>query len=354
MDTSATYFDGQAAAAHTVTVETTQSGLAFVLPSGTEISWPYNDLRLIDKPDIYGRFVLTSLSQREARLSISDDTWLAFLDTRAPDLRSNDVRARARGLWVIATATLVVSAAVAVVLWVPGLSIVIGRAIPPSWVEQIGEDVVAQFAAGERWCTGTGGTNAVAQMVRPLEEAGSPDFHLIVRVLDSDAINAFAAPGGRIVIFRGLIDAAESADEVAGVLAHEIAHVIHRHPTEATIRVLGSWIFFRAVLGDSAGSAGTLLIAFAHSRENEVQADRTALTLLRETGIGSQGMAAFFERLTDVEVESGADRIPSFLSTHPPTGERLRAIEAARVQPTAVRPALTAAEWKDLKAICDV
>lgn len=352
MDVSAKYFDGKAATAHAVTVEITPAGVAFALSGGPPVAWSYEDLRLVDKPDIYGHFVLTSQAQPEARLSASDGALLALIEKRAPNLRSRDIRPRAPGLWIIAAAALFIGAGVAVVVLVPGFSIIIGRALPPAWVEQIGEDVVAQFTAGERWCNSTAGTNALTRLVQPLEEAGSPDFGLTVRVLDTDIVNAFAAPGGSIIIFRGLIDAADSPDEVAGVLAHEVAHVVHRHPTEATIRVLGSWLFFRAVLGDSVGSAGTLLIAFAHSRENEAQADRTAVTLLQETGIDPQGLADFFERLADEEDDAGTSRIPSFLSTHPPTGERQSAIEAASIKGAALRPALTGAEWKDLKAIC--
>lgn len=297
MEISATFFDGKAATAHDVTVETKQSGLLFTPQGSAQVAWAYADLRLIGKPDIYGHFVLTSFGQPGARLSISNDAWFAFLETRAPNLRSRDVRARPRGIWGITAAALVVGAAVAVVALVPGLSIAIGRALPSAWVEKVGEDVIAQFTEGERWCTNTLGKHALAQLVRPLESAAPSGFDLNVRVVDTEAVNAFAAPGGSIVIFRGLIDAAGSADEVSGVLAHEIAHVIHRHPTEATIRVLGSWIFFRALFGDSVGAAGSLLIAFAHSRKNEAEADRTAVMLLQESGIDPQGLADFFERL---------------------------------------------------------
>lgn len=353
MDAPAKYFDGKVATAHPVTVTASPAGLVFSLQDGPELTWRYEDLRLANKPDLYGRFVLTSISQRNARLSFANDTGFALIEERAPNLRKRDHRARTRGAWGIAAAvTIVAASVVALVMFVPGVSLAIGRALPASWVEQIGEDVVAQIADGERWCNTSRGTQALARLVRPLEEAGSPDFDLTVRVLDSGIVNAFAAPGGNIVIFRGVIDKAGSPDEVAGVLAHEIAHVVHRHPTESSIRVLGSWLFLQAMLGDSIGTAGTLLVAFAHSRESEAQADSTAVDLLQKVGIATQGLADFFQRLAGEEDDTGTSRIPSFLSTHPPSDERRKAILAAGAQSTGSGPALSDSDWQDLKAIC--
>src|SRR5690606_1638034 len=114
-------------------------------------------------------------------------------------------------------------------------------------------------------------------------------------------VNAFAAPGGYIVVFQGLLEASESAEEVAGILAHEIQHVVQRHGTKAILEALPLQLAAAALGGDQAaalfvGAASTLGV-LSYRRRDETAADREGFRMLRAARIAPDGMMRFFERL---------------------------------------------------------
>jgi predicted Zn-dependent protease len=165
-------------------------------------------------------------------------------------------------------------------------------------------------------------------MVGKLTHA-SPDkrFAFKVSVQQNQEVNAFAAPGGLIVVYTGLIDEAGTAEEVAGVLAHEMAHATHRHSMRQLIYAGGLLPLMGLLIGqpDAAALFHNLgkLSELKFSRTQEEEADRTGFDTLVAAGISTEGMARFFDRLAQA---SGAS--PSFLSTHPASGDRAAAIRA--------------------------
>ena len=166
-------------------------------------------------------------------------------------------------------------------------------------------------------------------------------------------INALALPGGQILLFRGLLDFAEGPNEVAGVLAHELGHLKLDHPLTLVIRDSGTAFVVGLVLGDVFGGtmvavAGTGILDTAFSRDAESAADKEAVALMTGAGFDVQPFGAFFERMTAKELDG--DLPIAFLRTHPPGDQRAKLIEAA---PAGGGPALTAAAWADLKAICE-
>lgn len=181
----------------------------------------------------------------------------------------------------------------------------------------------------------------------------APSSGIEVRVVDLDMANAFAIPGNRVFLLRGLIDEAESPDEVVGVLAHEIGHVIHRHPLAALIRGSGTAILFGLILGDVFGGSviaglGETAISGAYSRDAETEADTWAIEQANASGIDIRPLAQFFLRL-DIE-QGDIEKALKYFSTHPQSKER-----AARILEQAApgRPALTVAEWRALQTMCD-
>lgn len=142
-------------------------------------------------------------------------------------------------------------------------------------------------------------------------------------VADRPDINAFAAPGGVVVVYSGLIRAAGSAEELAGVLTHEIAHAELRHSLRGVLKSLGLRALVGLVSGDISGSvfadAATRLTELRFSRDAESEADAEGLRRLVAAGIDPAGMIRFYEKL------AAEQRLlpPPILSTHPATGERL-------------------------------
>ena len=145
-------------------------------------------------------------------------------------------------------------------------------------------------------------------------------------VADDKVVNAYAMPGGFVVMHSGLMQLAGSAEEVAGVLAHEISHVEKRHSLKAMAKSLGLAATVSLVFGDLGGlaSLGGDLLGLKFSRDHEIEADAEGLKSLVGAGLGPSGMASFFRRMAAQEkLDLG------FLSTHPASEERFAAIDAA-------------------------
>jgi predicted Zn-dependent protease len=148
-------------------------------------------------------------------------------------------------------------------------------------------------------------------------------------VAKDPALNAFAAPGGIVVVTSGLIAEAETPEELAGVLAHEVAHAELRHTTVALFKSLGLrgliGVLFGGVDGDLAAAAATLT-ELTFSRDAEREADREGMRRLRAARIAPAGLLRMFKRL---KAESAKTTLgmPTFLSTHPDMDERIRFVE---------------------------
>ena len=356
------YHDGASAARREVAVECAPDGLRIVEPGGErEIAfWPYPALRPVDEWPQAGRPLRIRAGRDPARLVLADPPFIAELTRRAPRLAA---RERRRGaLWLRWAGLMVASIAVLLVaIWfaLPRFADGAARLVPQEWETAFGRHLVepvvrhlALFDGNEApaFCTARAGREALETLVRRLAPGDSPyDFR--VRVVNLEMNNAFALPGGRILLTEGLLRFAESPDEVAGVLAHEMGHVIHRHTTAAMIEGLGLAVLFGVLLGDfgagAAGWAGEYLVGATFRREAEAEADGSALDLLARAGFRSQGLADFFERL---ERESGGT--PAYLhllSTHPSNESRRRRFTSGAA---ADAPSLGETDWRNLREIC--
>jgi len=149
-------------------------------------------------------------------------------------------------------------------------------------------------------------------------------------VVDDPAINAFAIPGGHVYVNTGLIAASENASMLAGVMAHEISHVVARHSTEQISRQYGLSILASLVLGQNPNMLAEIAAqivaggAFARfSREAEREADELGIQAMFRAGYDPRGMAAMF-RVLQAKQQSQPGRVEQFFATHPTTEERIR------------------------------
>lgn len=196
----------------------------------------------------------------------------------------------------------------------------------------IGEGASKQLSLTGSECPNPEARAYVEELARPLlDAAGELPFEFHFRVADDPQVNAFALPGGFVTVNRGLLEAAESGEEVAGVLAHEIQHALLRHGTRRVLRQFGGRALLWLLTGGSdvhyfAQSVG-YLSELDYDRDQEREADHQGLELLVRANIDPRGLASFFERLR----ESGGVAPPELLSTHPDPGNRAAAVrEAAR------------------------
>ncbi len=154
-------------------------------------------------------------------------------------------------------------------------------------------------------------------------------FHFAVK--REASVNAFATPGGWIVVHTGLLAAAHSPDEVAGVLAHEMTHVLERHTLRQIVFQAGLTTAARLLLGSGEGAfdllsgAASDLTTLRFSREQERAADQGALRLLRAARLPTSGLASLFGRLAHA-----GDAPPAWLSSHPDSAARAAAVAVVR------------------------
>ncbi|WP_086929694.1 M48 family metallopeptidase [Agarilytica rhodophyticola] len=213
--------------------------------------------------------------------------------------------------------------------------------VPVSWEQSLGESALAQYRIGAQFMEDVKAEEALAPLVSPLIEA-LPDsrYSYQFSIVNDSAVNAFALPGGKIVIHSSLILKAQSAEELLGVLAHEIMHVEQQHGIRNVMGAAGIYILISGMLGDVSGvlavlsSAAPLLLNQSYSRRYEQQADSKGLELLVSAGIDPRGLVDFFAKLKSQEAEQLAsiedeqakaviEQAMAYLSTHPATDSRI-------------------------------
>ncbi|MES2388367.1 MAG: M48 family metalloprotease [Bacteroidota bacterium] len=179
------------------------------------------------------------------------------------------------------------------------------------------------------------------------------DFKWQLRIInDKNTLNAFCTPGGYIYVYTGLIEYLDKADDLAGVLGHEMAHADRRHSTKTLQSQYGISILLQIALGQNPGALATLatnLLTLKYSRCHEAQADEYSVIYLSSTSYSCSGAASFFEKLIATG-QTGST--PAFLSTHPGEASRVTAIttKAANLG-CSTAPSTTGGSYADFKAL---
>lgn len=193
--------------------------------------------------------------------------------------------------------------------------------VPVRWEQELGRSVVEQYRGRAVVCPEM--QKATEAIVRKL--APPSDYEFGVQVVDDPQVNALAAPGGHLVVFRGLIERTSSPEELSAVLAHEITHVVNRHTTQAIFRSAALWAILAVVTGDPTGLATQVAGSLGQlhfQRQHEEDADEGARELLTRARIRPQAMADVFRKLDE---KNGVELV--YLSTHPLLAGRIERAE---------------------------
>ena len=367
--------DGRTAASIPVKARLAEAGLE-ILPPGERrpaLVWAYDDLQSnvalrADAADI----LLSVKPNGTQTLFVADRDFSQGLHARAKGLLAG--RQRLLGLRPGIAAVLVVAAIATAVRFLelhPAQTI--ARLLPQQTREVMGRNVVASISGQMKQCENVAGRAALERLTQRLTAAAS-ERPMPVRIVmvDWGLVNAFAAPGGQIIVTRGLVQKAGNADEVAGVLAHELGHVLELHPEAGLVRAMGLSAAAQLVFAGTTGTAtniGLLLTQLRYTRVAEREADAHAIRILKNAGISAKGFGDFFERLepkTTTPEDKVADQkdaaqkktvglgtrifTSEILRTHPLTGDRLALVRAQPVYPAT--PALTDSDWRALREMC--
>ena len=236
---------------------------------------------------------------------------------------------------------LVVAVPLLLVLRMDVLTGMLAKQIPPSWEEQLGESTLAQYQLGKTLMPQEQVEKLLKPLTSPLLDAlGSSQYQYRFYIVNDGSLNAFALPGGQIVIHSALIVRADAAEELLGVLAHEIIHVEAQHGVRGVMGTAGIYLLASAVLGDMSGlmatlgGAAPLLLNQSYSRRFETESDVKGHALLLKARINPTGLASFFEKiiaeekkqLAKIADEENRELVKDalqFLSTHPASEERI-------------------------------
>jgi hypothetical protein len=367
----ATFYDGVVSARRSVTVELMPDAIDIRGPDGCMLAqWRFGEIAPL--PAAEGVLRLGRVrGETAARLEIHDEAVAAaLLKSIGPADRSGLTNSRTRHR-VVLYSTLAIASAVGGAVWgMPPLAEKLASQLPVTLEMRIGAAIDAQvrqalggnrgnrsFECGTRGAGPATPRGELDKLVGTLEATADLPLPVNVAVARRPEVNAITLPGGRIYVFSSLIDGATSADELAGVIGHEMGHVAHRDGTKALLRTAGLSFLFGMLLGDFTGGgavvvAARIVLQSAYSRDAEADADAYGANLMLKLGRDPRALGTFLKR-----VAGNAGAAPHFLLSHPAAEERAAAIERiAQSTPGAGSPGaplLTPAEWTRVRCICD-
>jgi predicted Zn-dependent protease len=212
-------------------------------------------------------------------------------------------------------------------VFIPSLAEFIATKVPPSYESELGENIYEQISSDFE--IDTEKTLAANDFFKALKIKSN--YPVKITVVNSPIKNAFALPGGHIVVYDEILQEMQSSDEFAALLCHEYSHVALKHTTRSLFRSLGTYMVLSLVLSDVNGIMGVLIEnahnvkSLSYTRALEEEADNNGLDLMIKAHINPQGMINLFKNLK--EPHGDEIKIPEFLSTHPMLDERIKYIE---------------------------
>ena len=393
---NARWSDGQTAAAREVEV-TLDRDVLIIKPidqSGTlPQRWPYERITSPHPIHANDQQVLLSFKDKPGeRLFIADEHFAKRILDQAPGITHG------AHTWGLLKWPLGIAAAI-VLFWALTWFNIISPAttlaalMPDGARQKLGKAVVETVRNKRKVCTSAKGDLSLTKLLTRLKPATGKGKTYDVKVVDLAFVNAFAAPGDQIIVSGKLIEEASNAEEVAGVIAHEIGHAIERHPEANLIRVFGIITIMQIMTAGESGTISDLaffLVQSGYSRIAEEEADEHAKRILTKVNVSTKPLAGFFERLlnrrsftkkkkndkaqppktadntknndqkdisadqkqsTATPEKSSEDRgFFKWISTHPATKSRIAKFNKSTI--TTSPPILTEIEWKALKSIC--
>jgi predicted Zn-dependent protease len=350
------YYDGKTADRQPVAVTIVGDGLAIHRPDGSITVWPIGEIRQTQGAFSSEPLRLERGTNPVEAVLVMQQGLPAAIRQAFPDTRTT-VRGSRSTARRIAWASTIVATSIVLYIWLaPLFAGWLATRVPPDWEVSLGREVAERMAPASRQCGDSASLAQLRLVMDRLVLAASEnryEFHLVV--LRDTTVNAFALPGGFIAVHQGLLEASETPDQFAGVLAHEMQHVLHRHSTRAIIREVPLRVVISAVAGGSglerAASVAGSLSALRYRRADELEADREGIRLLETARVNPMGVVEIM-RLLQKKGGNGP-RFASYLTSHPQTALRVSELESlARASRVAPAPVMDAAAWQRVRRMC--
>ena len=327
--------------------------------------WPAGEL--VRKPGRDGTLRLSATSAPlGARFVIEGWPAIREAESAMPALKRQRRRQRARQWGLLSASTALLAGVVALYVWgIPLAAGPITAALPLDWEADLGRSAAPQIEAslgdGERLVPcdpdpESPANLAISRFVTRVLGDRTPPFPVRVLVGQSEIPNAFAIPGGQIYYLSSLLEETGTGDEFAGVLAHEMGHVMHRHSMQNVISAAGTGLVIGFILGDMtgvsvAGAIGSMIIDSHHSREAEREADAFSAEAATRLGFAPDAFTDLLDRIAE---ESSGDAMFALMSSHPLTAERRQNLGLLAKGGSVTTSAFAPDEWRAISTMCDV
>ncbi|RFS21918.1 hypothetical protein DVR12_14805 [Chitinophaga silvatica] len=320
------YFDNQTAALTAVDIQIHSEHLDFhFLEDNTrKISWLYSEINA----ETFNKRVLKIKHPTEGGLEITDPECIQAFTSYYPFRQKKSLYG-----WVIRNGNKAAISLAALLLGIfliiyflvlPFLGDVIAKQLPKSFDRELGD--LARSTIHEK--IDTTGSDLLTRFAKQINWNSKDTFTF--EVAKSSVINAYALPGGHIVVYEELLKKINTKEELAALLSHEVSHVEYRHSVRKLCKDMSTSIIVSAFFSNIGSVTSTLssqantLSSLTYSREYEKEADIEGLAILRKNKIDQQGMVKLLDILSSIDQKI---KIPTFLSTHPLTKDRINYVK---------------------------
>jgi Zn-dependent protease with chaperone function len=358
------YLSGQSATRQRAMVIILRDGIHITTESGEIRWWPYREIHQSQKCCAEEQIRLERGGPIPEVLLLPSHSFFEELKKIGPipprQFQKSPPRSRRIFISLLAAIALVFIVGGLYFRGIPVLTRVVASYVPVSWEEHLGEAMLAQIAPESRRCFDPSGSQILDRICKVLLTAAPENpYRFKMIVVNDRMINALALPGGFIILFQGLLERTDGPEELAGVLAHELQHILLRHSTQALLQEASLGLLVAAMTGDTRGimnlglEGARALGAMHYSRQAEEEADAGAVQMLLQSGIGTEGMIAFFEKLK--KSQGKTPNPPPYLSSHPKLEDRIeRLMRLSREGPRRPKKPIVVGPWNRIRYFCSV
>ena len=230
------------------------------------------------------------------------------------------------GIFLIIVGVILTLCVLAYVFLIPWIAVKSAEHFPKEYEISMGKELKDQYLANER--IDTLKSRILNEYANQINFAS--DYPLEFTVVTSETVNAFALPGGQIVVYSGILKKMNRHEELVALLSHEASHVQFRHSTRSLFRQVSGVLFISFLFGDAGDVASAVagqadqLNNLSYSRDLESEADREGFKIMQNNGFDTMGM---HELLTHISSGNEGNAAPEFLSSHPLPEDRIREVK---------------------------
>lgn len=364
---TARYFDGISSKPYSLDVHIHDAYIElFDTETGIQLDiWHKGDVKLLIQTGAQTNVKLSHFDKPDARLIILDQTGRDILKKWLPKESYPKHYEPSNASSLVGYGIITAIILYGLYISFPFITNWIAYQVPQSWEQQMGDSFYADIQESMTICEikDTSAEKSLNKIVETLSATHNNRVEYQVSIVASKQVNAFALPGNKILLMDGLLQKAQSPDEIAAVLAHEIGHVHKRHVVYSLVKGQAISILLAILTGNDNSlitSSSEVLASIANlhnNRAHEYEADNFAVELMNKAQLDNKSVYKLLEILKGQEKEIEIlKNVPEFLLSHPDTEKRIqnvkKLISQAPKKTYTSKPILNDKEWGGLKSAC--